>query len=53
MKGVRGIAQEIEVRIFGAGNTDDDDIAQRAVKMIDWNVCIPKEAVQVRVIKAG
>jgi len=51
VKGVRGIAQEIEVRIFGARITDDDDIAQRAVKMIDWNVCIPKEAVQVRVLK--
>ncbi|MBB3917111.1 BON domain-containing protein [Rhizobium fabae] len=51
VKGVRGIAQEIEVRIFGASNTDDDDIAHRAVRMIDWNVCIPKEAVQVRVLK--
>ncbi|MGO7216224.1 BON domain-containing protein, partial [Rhizobium ruizarguesonis] len=50
VKGVRGIAQVIEVRIFGARNTDDDDIAQRAVKLIDWNVCIPKEAVQVRVL---
>ncbi|MBB3388294.1 osmotically-inducible protein OsmY [Rhizobium sp. BK275] len=51
VKGVRGIAQEIEVRIFGAAVTDDDDIAARAVKMLDWDVCVPKDAVQVRVFK--
>jgi len=51
VKGVRGIAQEIEVRIFGAAATDDDDIAARAVKMLDWDVCVPKDTVQVRVFK--
>jgi len=51
MKGVRGIAQEIEVRFFGARKTDNDDIARRVVKMLDWNVSIPKEAVQVGVRK--
>ncbi|MBO9127877.1 MULTISPECIES: BON domain-containing protein [unclassified Rhizobium] len=51
VKGVRGIAAEIDVRIFGAKETDDDDIARRAVKMLDWNVSVPKEAVQVRVLK--
>jgi osmotically-inducible protein OsmY len=51
VKGVRGIAQEMEVRILGARKTDDDDIARRAVKMVDWNISIPKEAVQVRVCR--
>ncbi|TCR75613.1 BON domain-containing protein [Rhizobium sp. BK376] len=51
VKGVRGIAQEIDVRLFGATNTDDDAIAQRALKMIDWNVSIPKDAFKVRVAK--
>lgn len=51
VKGVRGIAAEIEVRIFGPKETDDDDIARRAVKMLDWNVSVPKDAVQVRVLK--
>ncbi|MGV2104048.1 BON domain-containing protein [Rhizobium sp. 21-4511-3d] len=51
VRGVRGIAAEIEVRIFGAKETDDDDIARRAVKMLDWNVSVPKDAVQVRVLK--
>ncbi|AXA44220.1 BON domain-containing protein [Rhizobium leguminosarum] len=51
VKGVRGIAAEIEVRIFGPKDTDDDDIARRAVKMLDWNVSVPKDSVQVRVLK--
>lgn len=51
VKGVRGIAAEIEVRIFGPKETDDDDIARRAVKMLDWNVSVPKDSVQVRVLK--
>ncbi|WP_413708996.1 BON domain-containing protein [Rhizobium sp. Rhizsp82] len=51
VRGVRGIAAEIAVRIFGAKETDDDDIARRAVKMLDWNVSVPKDAVQVRVLK--
>jgi len=50
VKGVRGIAAEIEVRIFGPKETDDDDIARRAVKMLDWNVSVPKDSVQVRVL---
>ncbi|MBX4927902.1 BON domain-containing protein [Rhizobium binae] len=51
VKGVRGIAQEIEVRIFGNRETSDDDIARRAANMLDWNVSIPKGAVQVKVQK--
>lgn len=51
VKGVRGIAVEIDVRIFGAKDTDDDDIARRAVAMLDWSVSVPKESVQVRVLK--
>jgi osmotically-inducible protein OsmY len=50
VKGVRGIAADIEVQIFGPKETDDD-IARRAVKMLDWNVSVPKDSVQVRVLK--
>jgi osmotically-inducible protein OsmY len=50
VKGVRGIAADIEVQIFGPKATDDDDIARRAVKMLDWNVSVPKDSVQVRVL---
>lgn len=49
VKGVRAIAQEIDVRILGPRRTDDDDIARRAVKILDWNISIPKQMVQIRV----
>jgi osmotically-inducible protein OsmY len=49
--GVRGIAQEIEVRPFGANQTADDEIAKRALYMINWNTAVPKNAVQVKVQK--
>jgi len=49
--GVKGIAQEIEVRPFGANQTADDEIAKRALNMINWNTTVPKNAVQVKVQK--
>ncbi len=51
VKGVRAIAQEIEVRSYGAGATADDEIAQRIVRAFDWNTSVPKDAVQVKVSK--
>lgn len=51
MRGVRGIAEEIEVKIFSAYDTSDQDIARRAANMIDWNVSVPKDTVQVKVQK--
>lgn len=49
--GVKGIAQEIEVRPFGANQTADDEIAKRALNMINWNTTVPNNAVQVKVQK--
>ena len=49
VKGVKGIADEIEVRPAGAHATADDEIARRAVQAIEWNVSIPKNTVQVKV----
>ncbi|AMS42150.1 MULTISPECIES: BON domain-containing protein [Aminobacter] len=49
VKGVRGVAQEIEVRPFGAHATADDEIARRAVTILAWNTTIPENAVQVMV----
>lgn len=51
VKGVKGIAQEIEVRPFGTNQTADDEIAKRAIKKIAWNASIPDSAVQVKVQK--
>jgi osmotically-inducible protein OsmY len=51
VKGVKGIAQEIEVRPAGTGQTADDQIAKRAVDTIEWNTSIPEGAIQVKVQK--
>lgn len=49
VKGVHGIAQEIEVRLPFDAQTSDDQIVQRALNMLNWNDNIPKDAVQVSV----
>jgi len=49
VKGVKGIAEEIEVRLVGQKGTADDEIAKRAVNAITWNVSIPRDKVQVKV----
>ncbi|RUU49963.1 BON domain-containing protein, partial [Mesorhizobium sp. M2C.T.Ca.TU.009.01.2.1] len=49
VKGVKAIAQEMEVRPFGTHRTADDEIAKRAVNTIAWNTSIPSDAVQIRV----
>lgn len=49
VRGVKAIAQEMEVRPFGTNRTADDEIAKRAVNTIAWNTSIPSGAVQIRV----
>lgn len=49
VKGVKAIAQEIQVRIPGDKQDNDDEIAQRAVSILAWNTSVPRDAVQVRV----
>lgn len=49
VKGVRGIAQEIEVRLAGTHQTADDEIARRAADLLMWNASIPKDSVKVKV----
>ena len=51
VKGVHGIAEEIEVRLFGAAEFSDEDIASRALQTIKWNTFVPENAVQVAVQK--
>lgn len=51
VKGVRGLAEELEVRFFGDKPNSDEDIAKRAITMIDWNTLVPVGAVQVKVQK--
>ena len=49
VKGVKAIAQEIQVRIPGDERQDDDDIAQRAVSLLAWNTAIPADRIHVKV----
>jgi osmotically-inducible protein OsmY len=49
VKGVRGIAEEIQVRYPGGPKTSDDEIAKRAVDTLKWSTVVPDDRVQVKV----
>jgi osmotically-inducible protein OsmY len=51
VKGVRAIAQEIEVRYPSDKKTSDDEIAKRALAILKWDAMIPNDAVKVTVQK--
>ena len=51
VKGVRAVAQEIEVRYPSDKKTSDDEIAKRALSIIKWDAQIPQDAVQVTIQK--
>jgi hypothetical protein len=48
VKGVRAIAQEIEVRYPGDKKTADDEIAKRALNILKWDAVVPADSVKVR-----
>jgi osmotically-inducible protein OsmY len=48
VKGVHAIADHIEVR-YPFNRTADDQIAQRACDILDWNVLVPASSVDVQV----
>src|SRR5579883_3242924 len=49
VKGVRAIAQEIEVRYPSDKKTADDEIAARILSLLRWNTVVPADSIQVRV----
>ena len=49
VKGVRGIAEEIEIRFPDDQKIHDDEIAARAVNIIAWDTMIPSNDIQVKV----
>lgn len=49
VKGVRAIAQEIEVRLPSDKKTNDDEIAQRALSVIAWDTTIPDRKLRIKV----
>ncbi len=51
VNGVKGLAEEIEVRLPGHMRKDDDEIAQAALNRLSSDSAIPKDAVKVKVQK--
>ena len=49
IRGVKAIAQEIEVRPIGANTLADDEIAVRVLNAVRWNTSIPPDVVKVKV----
>lgn len=49
IRGVKAIAQEIEVRPAGTHLTADDEIARRVLDVLRWSTTLPADAVKVKV----
>ena len=47
VKGVRAVAEEIQVRLHKNAGTADDTIAARALSIINWSADVPANAVKV------
>jgi osmotically-inducible protein OsmY len=51
VRGVRGVANEIEVRLPTAAERTDEDIATAALSALKWDALLPDDAVKVTVSK--
>ena len=51
IKGVKGVAEEIEVRPVGTNLTADDEVAKRIVNVLQWTASVPTDAVKVKISK--
>ena len=49
VRGVHAIAEALEVRPLHTHTRADDEIAKRAVDILNWDVMVPSEAVKVKV----
>ena len=49
VKGVKAVADEIEIRLPSALIRGDDEIAQAAVNRLFWDVTVPRDAIHIRV----
>ena len=49
VKGVRAVAEEIEVRLPFKTKRSDEEIAAAAIERLSWNVSLPRDSVQVKV----
>jgi osmotically-inducible protein OsmY len=51
VKGVKAVAEEIEVRFAFDPKTSDDEIAARIVQLFKWDISVPDDRIQVKVEK--
>lgn len=51
VKGLRALAEEIEVRLSNDTHHSDDEIAAAAMHRLDWDASIPKDAIKIKVQK--
>jgi osmotically-inducible protein OsmY len=51
IKGVKGIANDLEVKLPSASQRTDPDIARAAVDALAWNASVPPDRVKVKVEK--
>lgn len=49
VKGVKALAQEVEVRVAADKKLTDDAIAERALKILAWSASVPRDAVRLKV----
>jgi osmotically-inducible protein OsmY len=49
IKGVRGIAEEVEIRPYGNIGQKDDEVAGRVVQLLSWDSSVPHDAIKVEV----
>ncbi len=49
VRGVKAVAEEIEVRLPFDTKRTDEEIAAAAIERLSWNVSVPKDSVQVKV----
>ena len=51
IKGVKAVAQELQVRLAHNQKRDDDQIARRALRIIGWDTTVPDDMVRLKVEK--
>jgi osmotically-inducible protein OsmY len=51
VSGVRGIAEELEIRYPQGTGHDDEGIARQALNVLDWDLCVPSDTVRIKVEK--
>lgn len=49
VKGVKALAQELQIRFPQNRKTEDDQIAKRALKIIAWDATVPEGKIKIKV----